>query len=72
MWRMNTVPNIDVCRSINSQAYRAAIPSPLQWLQDAVMYPFIRMISPAMMKNSSCLTMSLRQHPDKAIALHAY
>jgi hypothetical protein len=28
MWRMNTLPNINVCQSINQKAYRAAISSP--------------------------------------------
>jgi len=71
MWRMNSVPNIDVCRSINTKANRAAIPSPLQRLLDPVNHPLIHIIWAAMMKNTWPQTMWLRQHPDQAIAQHA-
>ena len=72
MWRMNTAPNIDMCQSINSNAYRAAISSPLQRPQDPVNHPLIHMICPAMMTITKRLTMWLRRHPDEAIAQHAY
>jgi len=52
MWRMNTVPNIDVYRSINSKRYRAAISSPLQRLQGLINHPLIHRICPAMMRNT--------------------
>jgi len=71
MWTMNTVPNIDVCQTINSPAYQAAISSPPQWLQDPINHPFIHIICPGMIKNNWCLTMCLRRHPDKAIAQQA-
>jgi len=71
MWRMNNGPNIDACQSINSKAYQTAIQSPLQWLQNLFNNPLIHMICPAMMKNTWRLTMWLRRHPDKVIALHA-
>jgi len=32
MWRINSVPNIDVCRSMKTEAYQGAISSPPQWL----------------------------------------
>jgi hypothetical protein len=69
---MNTAPNIDVGPWINSQAYRAAIPSPLTWLQDPVSHPSIHMICPAMMNNTECLTLWLRWHLDEAITLCTY
>jgi len=72
MWRMNTVPNIDVHRSINLKAYRATISSLPQQLQDPVNHSFIHMIRPAMMKNTWHLTMWLIWHTDEAIAQHAY
>jgi len=40
---MNSVPNIDLCWSISTKAYRAAIPSPPQWLQNPVNHPLIHM-----------------------------
>jgi hypothetical protein len=52
MWRMNAVPHIDVCRSINQKMYQAATLSPHQRVQDPVNHPLIHKISPAMMKNS--------------------
>jgi len=70
MWRMNTVWNIRVCRSISMELYRAAILSPLQQLQDPVNHPLILMICPAMMKNTLLLTLWLRRHPDNAVAQH--
>jgi len=36
MWRMNTVPNIDVCQLIQLNTYQGTIPSPPRWLQDSV------------------------------------
>jgi hypothetical protein len=72
MWRMNTAPNIEACLSLNSKSYRTAFPSPLQWLQDPVIHPLIHMICPAMMKDTSHLTMWLRRHRDESIALPAY
>jgi len=64
MWRMNTVPNINVCRSISTTAYWAAISSPLQQLQDPVNHPLIHLIYSAMIKNISFLTMRLRRQLD--------
>jgi len=52
MWRMNTAPNIDMWRSINSKRYRAAILSPLQRLQGLINHPLIHMMCPAMMRNT--------------------
>jgi len=72
MWRMNTVPNINVCWSIHLQAYLAAISLPLQWFQDPVNHPLINRICPVMMKNAWRITMWLQQHPHEAIAQHAY
>ena len=72
MWTMNTAPNNEVCRSMNLKAYQAAISFSLQWLQDPVNHPLIHMICPAMIKDSFCLTMWLRWHPDEAITQHAY
>jgi len=71
MWRMNTVPNIDVCRSMGTKSFRVAISSTLQQLQDPVIHRLIHMICPAMTKNIQRLTLSLRGHPDEAIAQHA-
>jgi len=72
MWRMNTVPNIDVCRSTSTKVFWAAISSPLQWLHDSVNHPLIHTICAAMMKNTQCLTMWLRLQQDEAIAQHQY
>jgi len=47
-----TAPNIDVCRSINSKRFLAAISSPLQWLQGLINHPLIHMICPAMMRDT--------------------
>jgi len=52
MWRMNTAPHMDVCLSLNPKAYHPTIFSLPQWLQDAVNLLMIRMIYPAMMKNT--------------------
>jgi hypothetical protein len=71
-WRMNTVLNNEMCRSLNSNAYRAVISSPLQLLLDAVNHSLIHKICPAMMKNTYRLIMWPRQHMDDAIAQHAY
>jgi hypothetical protein len=51
MWRMNTAPNINTCPSINTNAYPAAIPFPLQCLNMLWNHPLIGMICPAMMNN---------------------
>jgi len=72
MWRMNTVPNICMCRSINMKAYQAAIISLPQRLQAPVNHPLINLISPALMKNTQHQTMLLKRHLDEAIAQHAY
>ena len=72
MLRSNTVPNIDVCRSISTKAYRAAIRSPPQPFQGSVNHPSIHMICQAMMKNPERLTMWLRWHPDEVISQHIY
>jgi len=63
---------MDVSRSLNPKAYQATMSSPLQQLQYPVNLPLIHMICPAMMKNTYCLTMWLKQNPDKAIAQQAY
>jgi len=52
IWRKNPMPNIDVCRSLNLKAFRATIPSPLQWLDDLVNRSLIHIIWLAMMKNT--------------------
>jgi len=70
MWRMNTVPNIDVCRSINLKVYRPTISSTAQWLQDLVNLPVIYMIWTVMMQNTWCLTMWLKWHLDEVILQH--
>jgi len=72
MVRMNIVPNIDVCRSISTNAYGAAISSHLQRLQDLLNHPLIHMICQAMKKNTYRLTMRLRRHQDEAIEQHVY
>jgi len=52
MWRINTVPTINVCLSIHSNTYWAAISSSLHWLQDPVNHSLLNVICPAMMKNT--------------------
>jgi len=52
MSRMNSVPNIDLCWSINLKPYQAAISSPLQWFQGPNNHPLIHMTCPAMMRNT--------------------
>jgi len=72
MWRVNTGPNINMCRSMNTKAYRAAHSSSSQWRLDPVDHPSIHMICPAMMKYTERLPMWPRQHPDKEITQHTY
>jgi len=72
MWRMNTAPNIDLCRTRCTKAFRAAISSTLHRLQDPVTHPLIRMICSVMTKDTWRLTMWVRWHPDEAIAQHVY
>jgi len=71
-WSMNTVPNIDVCWSIETKAYRAAISSPPQRLLNPVNHPSIHMIWPAMMNNTSRQPMVPRRHPHEAIVHYGY
>jgi hypothetical protein len=52
MWRMNSVPNTDVCPSINTKAYQALITSSQQQHHDPVNHPLIHMMCPEMMKNT--------------------
>jgi len=49
-WRMNTMRNINVFRSIILKAYHGAISSPLHRLQDPVNYALIHMNYPVMKK----------------------
>jgi len=70
--RINTLPKIEMCQLVNPKAYWTTILSPPQRLQDPVNHPLIHTMCPAMMKNTSCLTMWLKQHPDEAITQHAY
>jgi len=72
MRRMMTIPNIDVCQSINLTVSRAAISSPLQWLQDPVNRHVIHIICPAMMNNTDRLAMWLKRHLHEVITQHAY
>jgi len=57
MCTMNTVPNIDGCWALNPKSSQVAISSPPQCHQDRVNHSLIRMIFPAMMKNTWPLTM---------------
>jgi len=52
IWKMITLPNINVWQSINLKAYRAANSFPPQWLQDPVSDSLIHLICPAMIKSS--------------------
>jgi len=52
IWRMNTVPDIDECQLRSTKAFRAAILSTLQRIQDPVNHLLIHMICPAMMMNT--------------------
>jgi len=63
MRRINTVPYIDVCLSLNLKVYQATHSSPLQWLLDVVNHRMIHPILPAMMKNTSCIKMRLKITP---------
>jgi len=72
MWRMNTAPNIQVCLSINSKRYCAAISSPLQQLQGLIKHPLIHMISPVMMRKTERQRMWPRGHQDEVITQPAY
>jgi len=53
MWRLNTLPNIDVCRSLHPTAYRATFSSPPQQYQDLVNLPLIHMVCGAMINNTN-------------------
>jgi len=72
MWRLNAAPNIDVCRSINSNADREAIASTMQWIHNPVNHPSIHRICSVMMENTQHLTMWLRRCLDKEITLRHY
>jgi len=72
MCRMNSVPNMDVCRSIKLKVYRPTNWSPLQRHQDSVNHPPIDVICPIMMKNTWSLTLWLKWHPDSAIVHNTY
>jgi len=52
MWRMNTVPSVDMCRSIDKKAFRATISSTLQQMPDPVNHLLIHMICPVIMQNT--------------------
>jgi len=71
IWRMNTVPNIDVRQYVILKAYRSPISSPPPRVQDPVNHPWIHKIYPVMMKNTWWLAMWLKWHPDEEIAQHA-
>jgi len=70
MWRMITVPNIDVCLSLNVKAYQATICSSPQCRPDLANLLMIHLIRPVMMKNTKCLYKWLKRHLDKAIVQH--
>jgi len=72
MWRMNTAPYVNVCRSLNPKLYWTTISSPLERLQHPVNLPSTHLICPVMMNNTYHLTMWLKLNLDEAIALHAY
>ena len=72
MWRINTVPTMDVWQSLNLKACRETISSLQQRLQAPVNLPLIHMICPAKMRNTKCQTMWLKGHSDKAITQHIY
>jgi len=72
MLRMYTVPNIDMCQSISTNAYWAAISSPPQRLQDPVNHPLIHMICQVVIRSTQHLTMWLRWHPAEVIGQHLY
>jgi len=52
IWRMITVPNINVCLSLNPKVYWATISAPPQWLLYRVNLCMIHINCPAMMKNT--------------------
>jgi len=52
VWRINTTLNIDVCWSLRPIAYQTTISSSLQRFVDLVNLLMIRMICPAMIKNT--------------------
>jgi len=71
LWRMNTVPNIDVCTSLNPKEYCATIFSLPQWLQDLVII-MMHMIFSTMITAAECLKMWHRRCPDQSIMQHPY
>jgi len=72
MWRMNTVPNIVICMSLNPKPYRATISFPPQQLLELINHLLIHLIRPVKMKNTWGLIMWLKQPPDEAIPWHTY
>ena len=72
MWRMNTVPDMDIYLSVNPKGCTEMISSPWLRLQDPVNLISIHTRSPAMRKNTQWLKMCLKWHPDEAITQHAY
>jgi len=71
-WRMNAVPNTDVCSSLNPRVYQATISSPPRWLPDLINLVIIHVICPAMMNNTQCIKLWLTWCLDKSFAQHAY
>jgi len=49
MWRMNTVPNIDIALSLNRKAYWTIISSSPHWFQELDVHLSVQMISPVLM-----------------------
>jgi len=72
MWRTNTVPITDNCRSLNMKNYRAMTSSILQCLLKLVNHLLIHMICPLVMKNTKRQKIWPIQHPDRAISQYTY
>jgi hypothetical protein len=68
VWRMNSVPNINIWLSLNPTAYYPSISSLPQWLQDLVNHPMIHKFCPVMMKSTICLKMCPKRHPGAVFA----
>jgi hypothetical protein len=67
---MNTVPSIDVSMSLNLEAYKATITSQFQEPQYPVNVLLKYIICLVIIKNTECLNMGPKQHPNTAFMQH--
>jgi hypothetical protein len=72
MQPLKTVPNVDIFFSSDPEASGSTIFSVLPWHHDLVNHLSILMSCSAQTKNTCCLKICPKRHPDDAIEQHAY